>query len=386
MNRRAIMVIGYRLLVIGICLLPNAVYGQSLGEGLTNPKIEALRDFFQSYNIRIAPRLVNAGSQPGDHELELHYHFSESVYPTVHPVTGEYIGNKGFTTGLEDGRSYSLKYKQTQAIYEKVLATIEELKKDAREYNRWDYHEDDADTIHISMVLNGGMGGDEIETSVSRAYHVPYIDNASEHILFAYTRKNEKTRESHGSFALWYTCVIDTVKANKMLDIKKFLTMVSPAIEPLSDKRRLLHYQHDETMYKKYTTRQLMNFFIGNFTRRSGETKGMDIVINTKEKAEQALQNLKQTIGQYIRLYPDEGIEFYPGITWGRGQQLLFRSMFSRSTISEMQLAEQLEVCIEHDSDVGKWHLLFYVTKGERWVPIKWQTIHSFNNMEFEYD
>ena len=232
MNRRAIMVIGYRLLVIGICLLPNAVYGQSLGEGLTNPKIEALRDFFQSYNIRIDPRLVNAGSQPGDHELELHYHFSESVWPTVHPVTGEYIGNKGFTTGLEDGRSYSLKYKQTQAIYEKVLATIEELKKDAREYNRWDYHEDDTDTIHISMVLNGGMGGDEIETSVSRAYHVPYIDNASEHILFAYTRKNEKTLEPHGSFALWYTCVIDTVKANKMLDIKKFLTMVSPAIEP----------------------------------------------------------------------------------------------------------------------------------------------------------
>ena len=387
MNRHVIKVIGYRLLVIGICLLPNAVYGQSLGEGLTNPKIEALKDFFQSYRIRIDPRFVNAGSRPnGDHELLLHYHFSESVYPTVDPVTGEYIGNHGVTTSYQDGRSVTLTYKQTQAIYEKVLATIEELKQDARQYNRWEYHEDDADTIHISMVLNGGMGSDEIETSVARAYRVPYIDNASEHILFTYTRTNDKTRVSHGSFFLSYTCVIDTVKANKMLDIEKFLTMLSPAVEPLSDKRRLLHYQHDETMYQKYTWRQVAQFFNGNIAQQSGETTGMDIVFNTQEKAEQALQNLKQSIAQYIRLNPDEGIEFYPGITWGRGHQLLFRSMFSRSTMYEMRFAKQLELHIVRDSGAGKWHLLFFVTRGELLYPLKWQTVHSSNNMEFEYD
>ena len=387
MNRHVIKVIGYRLLVIGICLLPNAAYGQSLEEGLTNPKIEALRDFFQSYGIRIDPRFVNAGSRPnGDHELLLHYHFSESVYPTVHPVTGEYIGNRGVTTSYQDGRSVTLLYKQTQAIYEKVLATIEELKQDARQYNRWEYHEDDADTIHISMVLNGGMGSDEIETSVARAYRVPYIDNASEHILFTYTRTNDKTRVSNGHFFLSYTCVIDTVKANKMLDIEKFLTMVSPAVEPLSDKRRLLHYQHDETMYQKYTWRQVAQFFNGNIAQQSGETTGMDIVFNTQEKAEQALQNLKQSIAQYIRLNPDEGIEFYPGITWGRGHQLLFRSMFSRSTMYEMRFAKQLELHIVRDSEAGKWHLLFFVTRGELLYPLKWQTIHSSNNMEFEYD
>ena len=387
MNRHEIKVIGYRLLVIGICLLSNAVYGQSLGEGLTNPKIEALKDFFQSYGIRIDPRFVNAGSRPnGDHELLLRYRFSESVYPTVDPVTGEYIGNRGVSTSYQDGRSITLLYKQTQAIYEKVLATIEELKKDARQYNRWEYHEDDADTIHISMVLNGGMGSDEIETSVARAYRVPYIDNASEHILFTYTRTNDKTRVSHGSFFLSYTCVIDTVKANKMLDIEKFLTMVSPAVEPLSDKRRLLHYQHDETMYQKYTWRQVAQFFNGNIAQQSGETTGMDIVFNTQEKAEQALQNLKQSIAQYIRLYPDEGIEFYPGITWGRGHQLLFRSMFSRSTMYEMRFAKQLELHIVRDSEAGKWHLLFFVTRGELLYPLKWQTIHSSNNMEFEYD
>jgi len=387
MNRHVIKVIGYRLLVIGICLLSNAVYGQSLGEGLTNPKIEALKDFFQSYGIRIDPRFVNAGSRPnGDHELLLHYHFSESVYPTVDPVTGEYIGNRGVSTSYQDGRSITLLYKQTQAIYEKVLATIEELKQDARQYNRWEYHEDDADTIHISMVLNGGMGNDEIETSVARAYRVPYIDNASEHILFTYTRTNDKTRVSHGSFFLSYTCVIDTVKANKMLDIEKFLTMVSPAVEPLSDKRRLLHYQHDETMYQKYTWRQVAQFFNGNIAQQSGETTGMDIVFNTQEKAEQALQNLKQSIAQYIKRYPDEGIEFYPGITWGRGHQLLFRSMFSRSTMYEMRFAKQLELHIVRDSEAGKWHLLFFVTRGELLYPLKWQTIHSSNNMEFEYD
>ncbi|MCR4835678.1 MAG: hypothetical protein K5899_04725 [Bacteroidaceae bacterium] len=373
-------------MVIDICLLPNAVYGQSLGEGLTNPKIEALKDFFQSYGIRIDPRFVNAGSRRnGDHELQLDYRFAESVYPTVHPVTGEYIGNHGYSTSYQDGRSVTLLYKQSQAIYEKVLATIEELKQDARQYNRWEYHEDDADTIQITMVLNGGMGSDEIETGVSRAYRVPFIDNASEHIQFTYTRTNDKTQVSHGRFFLLYTCVIDTVKANKMLDIKKFLTMVSPAVEPLSDKRRFLHYQHDETMYQKYTWRQVVQFFTGNISQQNGETTGMDIVFNTREKAEQALQNLKQSIAQYIRLYPDEGIEFYPGITWG-GSQLLFRSMFSRSTMYEMRFAKELELHIVRDSDAGKWHLLFFVTRGELLYPLKWQTIHSSNNMEFEYD
>ena len=63
-----------RLSITVICVwgfFPFSAFCQSLGEGLTNPKIEALRDFFQSYGIRIDPRLVNAGSQPGDHELEV---------------------------------------------------------------------------------------------------------------------------------------------------------------------------------------------------------------------------------------------------------------------------------------------------------------------------
>ena len=393
-----------RLSIVIICVLsvfPFSAFCQSLGEGLTNPKIEALRDFFQSYGIRIDPRLVNAGSQPGDHELELSYRFSESVYPTIDSKTGNYIGNRSFITSLEDGREYmlkyeqtqaiyekvlatieehyTLKYEQTQAIYEKVLATIEELRKDARQYDRWDYHEDDADTIHISMVLNGGMGGDEIGTRVVRAYHVPYIERASEHILFEYKGK----RGSNALCWLSYTCVIDTVVANKMLNIGKFLKMASPAIEPLSDKRRLLH---DESLFTKYTWRQLSQFFNGTLSGGNGETKGMDMIFNTKEKAEQALQNLKQTIVQYVRLYPDEGIEYYPDITWGSGQQLLFRSMFSRSTMHEMQIAEKLEIHIIHDMDAGRWHLLFFVTKGGLLLPNKWQTICSFNNMEFEYD
>ena len=344
-----------RLIIPVICVLsvfPISAFCQSLGEGLTNPKIEALRDFFQSYGIRIDPRLVNAGSQPGDHELELSYRFSESVYPTIDSKTGNYIGNKIVTTSLQDGRNYTLKYEQTQTIYEKVLATLEELRKDARQYNRWDYHEDDADTIHISMVLNGGMGSDEIGTRVVRAYHVPYIERASEHILFEYKGK----RGSNGSCWLSYTCVVDTVVANKMLDIGKFLKMASPAIEPLSDRRRLLHYQHDESLFTKYTWRQLSQFFSGSLSGGNGETKGMDMVFNTKEKAEQALHNLKQTIVQYISLYPDEGIEYYPGITWGSGRQLLFRSMFSRSTMHEMQIAEKLEIHIIHDMDADRWH------------------------------
>lgn len=374
-----------RLSITVICVwgfFPFSAFCQSLGEGLTNPKIEALRDFFQSYGIRIDPRLVNAGSQPGDHELELSYRFSEPVYPTIDSKTGNYIGNRSFIIFLEDGREYMLKYEQTQTIYEKILATIEELRKDARQYDRWDYHEDDADTIHISMVLNGGMGGDEISTKVSRAYHVPYIKRASEHILFEYKGK----RGSNGLCWLSYTCVIDTIVANKLLDIGKFLKMASPAIEPLSDKRRLLHYQHDESLFTKYTWRQLSQFFNGTLSGGNGETRGMDMIFNTKEKAEQALQNLKQTIVQYIRLYPDEGIEYYPGITWGSGRQLLFRSMFSRSTVHEMQIAEQLEIHIIYDRDAGKWHMLFYVTTGGLLLPNKWQTIRSFNNMEFEYD
>lgn len=376
MKRRIIAVV----CILSVCSFP--AFCQSLGEGLTNPKIEALRDFFQSYGIRIDPRLVNAGSQPRDHELELSYRFSESVYSTVDAKTGDYIGNKSVTAFLEDGRSYTLKYVQTQAIYEKMLATIEELRKDARQYDRWDYHEDDADTIHVSMVLNGGMGGDEISAEVSRAYHVPYVERASEHILFEYKGK----RGANGLCWLSYTCVIDTVVANKMLDIGKFLKMASPAVEPLSDKRRLLHYQHDESLHAKYTRRQLSQFFNGSLGGGNGETKGMDIIFNTKEKAEQALQNLKQTIVQYIRRYPDEGIDYYPGITWGSGRQMLFRSMFSRSTMHEMQIAEKLEIHIIHDRDTGRWHLLFFVTKGELMFPHKWQTICSFNNMEFEYD
>ena len=374
-----------RLSITVICVwgfFPFSAFCQSLGEGLTNPKIEALKDFFQSYGIRIDPRLVNAGSQPGDHELELSYRFSEPVYPTIDSKTGNYIGNRSFIISLEDGREYMLKYEQTQTIYEKVLATIEELRKDARQYDRWDYHEDDADTIHVSMVLNGGMGGDEITAEVSRAYHVPYIKRASEHILFEYKGK----RGSNGLCWLSYTCVIDTIVANKLLDIGKFLKMASPAIEPLSDKRRLLHYQHDESLFTKYTWRQLSQFFNGTLSGGNGETKGMDMIFNTKEKAEQALQNLKQTIVQYIRLYPDEGIEYYPGITWGSGRQLLFRSMFSRSTVHEMQIAEQLEIHIIYDRDAGKWHMLFYVTTGGLLLPHKWQTIRSFSNMEFEYD
>ena len=131
-----------RLILIVTCVLsvfPFSAFCQSLGEGLTNSKIEALRDFFQSYGIRIDSRLVNAGSQPRDHELELNYRFSQSVYPTADSKTGNYIGNRSFITSLEDGREYMLKYEQTQAIYEKVLATIEELRNDARQYDRWDY-------------------------------------------------------------------------------------------------------------------------------------------------------------------------------------------------------------------------------------------------------
>lgn len=266
-------------------------------------------------------------------------------------------------------------------IDKKIQETIEALRDEALTYDRWDYHEDDGDSIVCCLTLPGGAGGQKIIKN-NNAKH-PHITDANEYINYSYINQDINFQ---------YTCHLDTISGeDKTFDIPALLSEIGSAIDPLVEDRRVVHWQHDESIIEPLREKRESHTTMayGYMNDGHGVTNGMIYTMRSKEQSEKVIRILKNVIENYLATHKDEPYR-YSKLAEDHADEVLW-TYSQMDPINNSPVRYSLYIYLEKNAPLDgvepyTKYIKVLVVDGDRWEPWLWKYVDYYDNDQVTFN
>ena len=273
------------------------------------------------------------------------------------------------------------KSKASAQIDKKIQETIEALRDEAQTYDRWDYHEDDGDSIVCCLTLPNRVTGQKIIKD-NNAKH-PHITDANEYINYDYINQ---------SIHFQYTCYLDTISGeDKPFDILALLSEIGIAIDPLVEDRRVVHWQHDESIIQplreKRETHTTMAY--GDMITDHGVTNGMIYTMRSKEQSERVIRVLRDVIENYLATHKDEPYRYYKHAEDHADEVLWTFSQIE--PINSSLDSYNLHIYLYKNANIDgiepyTKYIRILVVDGDQWEPWLWKYVDYYDNDQVKFN
>lgn len=273
------------------------------------------------------------------------------------------------------------KSKASAQIDKKIQETIEALRDEAQTYDRWDYHEDDGDSIVCCLTLPNRVTGQKIIKD-NNAKH-PHITDANEYINYDYINQ---------SIRFQYTCYLDTISGeDKTFDIPALLSEIGTAIDPLVEDRRVVHWQHDESLIEplreKGEPRSTVAY--GNWYFRHGVTNGIIYTMESKEQSESVIRVLKDVIENYLATHRDEPYRYHKHAEYHSDEVLWTFSQMD--PINNSPTRYNLFIHFYKNANIDgiepyTKYIRILVVDGDQWEPRLWKYVDYYDNDQMKFN
>lgn len=268
--------------------------------------------------------------------------------------------------------------KASAQIDKKIQETIEALRDEALTYDRWDYHEDDGDSIVCCLTLPGGAGEQKI-IKINNAKH-PHITDANEYINYDYINQR---------IHFEYTCYLDTISGeDKTFDIPALLSEIGSAIDPLVEDRRVVHWQHDESIIQPLREKGEFHTTMarGNMNFDHGVTNGMIYTMRSKEQSERVIRVLRDVIENYLATHRDEPYRYHKHADYNSREVL-----WTFSQMGPINARYNLFIFLEKNATLDgvepyTKYIRILVVDGDRWEPWLWKYVDYYDNDQVTFN
>ena len=266
-------------------------------------------------------------------------------------------------------------------IDKKIQETIEALRDEAQTYDRWDYHEDDGDSIVCCLTLPNRVTGQKIIKN-NNAKH-PHITDANEYINYDYINQ---------FINFQYTCYLDTISAeNKTFDIPALLSEIGSAIDPLVEDRRVVHWQHDESIIQPLREKGEYHTTMahGNMSYDHGVTNGIIYTMESKEQSESVIRVLRDVIENYLATHKDEPYRYHKHVENNADEVLwTFSQMdpINNSPTRYNLFIYLFKNTILDGVEPYTKYIRILVVDGDRWEPWLWKYVDYYDNDQVKFN
>ena len=338
----------------------------------TNPKIDSLYAYLRARNLVYPYTLDN--SLPWG----LHKRFSAGF-------TFTYEAYRDKQTNDELGKILIKRWNDEYIAFKEIRKTLMELTDEATVSYSYEYHQNDADTIIMSMALKGNSDC-PINTWKNPRENVKEITSAPEVISFKYhyLKGNKPRRNLH----FYYDLIADSTKGGReRFDIQALKKEITPILKDKSIKRRtfvcrcdstfnISEYQRTAPYEERFTT-----VFHTSSTNDS-ENHFTIYKFNDEERAKTVLHQVMGCVRKHINEHPTQSyIISSEDIFREHIPYSLFKG-FSRKIYTDDRTSEKdnSSFCIYAYRGLEGFYILINDCKGNILAPPDWQTLKEFNN------